>query len=337
MSENLLLGLAQAVSKHSNSIVSLIDNGATYYTLSGKASALKELAEFSNTLQTCDSKQIFNVFSGLPDECKSLLSDKAQTQLMSPGYWTYLKNDQKKDIIGEIELCQNELVNSILFKEVFCASTLLLTQLNSLMQLSSELKQTGKLVEDSKVKIDAIIEKLDELKADQAEISQSMAEMQNAEKIDSSELDQLSYDLMLLNDKENEVRLSIDKLKVEVSGKIVCLGDQRTGAIRDACVDASQVVGNLIEYSMAGGIYSAGLSSLKFVTTSLFAAMGMAKYRQSQLAAKRIEELSEILKQVENLEKDVNEIKKVLMAAMKWKNEIRKAQKAKVAKIAVKQ
>lgn len=323
--QNRLVDIAQAVLTHPNSIFSIIDNGTKVYSLAGKASALKELAEFADRLQTHSPRQIHNIFNSMPENCKNLLSKEAQEVLNNQGFFTWLNDQQKENIASEIEQCQSKLVNSILYKELFCASTLIITQVSSLVKLAKELKEASNLVEESKDKIDRIIEKLDELETDQTKMSQTVAAMEETEEVNPAALEQLALDVMFLSNRESDVRRSIDQVRVDVSGKIVRLGDQRTGAIRDACVDVSQVAGNLIEYSMAGDMYSGGLKILKVLTTSFFVAMSVAKYQQSQLTAERIEELSVILKQVEALEKDVEEMQKIILKAMTWLKERREA------------
>lgn len=313
--------LHKTVLSHSNIIISFIDNGAKIYTLAKEASAVKELAEFADTLQTCNSQQILNVFRGLPNECISMLSDEAQNQLKNPSYLTCLNNQQKENIICEIKHCQKKLVNSILFKEIACASAIILTQMKSLMKLSEELKETANLVEDSKEKIENIIKKLIELEKDQTKMSQKSAEMKETEKIDTAELGRLSLKLMVLIKKETEISSSIIQLKMKVDGKIISLNVQRTGAKHDVYVDAMQVLSNFIEFAMVGEMFSKTLIAVKTITTSLFVTLGVLKYQQCQLTAKRIKELSEILGQVMDLEQDVKTIEQILLDAETWINE----------------
>lgn len=310
-----LTNLVISVFKQLTYILSVIGNVIKIYSLRQETFTLKELIGFITAIKTQYSRTINQTFNNLSEKCKNLLSVKAQEILNSLGFFTWITDQQKEDIIGEIEKCRNQLVNSIFFKELFCASALTIIQIISLVQLSTELKEKVNLAKDSKLKIGNISKKLDDLERDQIKMSQEKTELSDFYG-NREALKQLSYELRLLKDRETDVCHLINQVKAEINEKMVRLNDKGNGSFCDACMNTLQVTSNIIEYNMAGEMYSKVLVALKLFTTTICATIGLAKYQQSQLALKKAEELSEILRQIDSLESQIESIKKEILSAM---------------------
>lgn len=197
--------------------------------------------------------------------------------------------------------------------------------MNSQFKLSTELNENINIVENSKVTTDGIIVKLDDLEQNRINVSQTITKMIElpVEEVDSSKIKHLFFSLISLNTGETKVRRSINQVKTEVGKKMARLSDQNVVAFCDTCMNASQVASNILEYSMAGTVYSTALVVLKLFTTTLFAAMSVVKYKQSQLASQKIEELSEILRQLETFVNQLESVQETMRAAMALLNERR--------------
>lgn len=319
------MNLAKLVLNQPTSIYTIFGNGFKIYALYQEASTLKELIGFIGIVQTQSSRQINKIFVNLSEHCKNRLSKQAQKTLNSLGFFTWINLQQKEDIISEINQCQSKLVSTIFYKELFGSIALILKQMNSQFKLSTELNENINIVENSKVTTDGIIVKLDDLEQNRINVSQTITKMTElpVEEVDSSKIKHLFFSLISLNTGETKVRRSINQVKTEVGKKMARLSDQNVVAFCDTCMNASQVASNILEYSMAGTVYSTALVVLKLFTTTLFAAMSVVKYKQSQLASQKIEELSEILRQLETFVNQLESVQETMRAAMALLNERR--------------
>ena len=319
------MNLAKLVLNQPTSIYTVFGNGFKIYALYQEASTLKELIGFIGIVQTQSSRQINKIFVNLSEHCKNRLSKQAQKTLNSLGFFTWINLQQKEDIISEINQCQSKLVSTIFYKELFGSIALILKQMNSQFKLSTELNENINIVENSKVTTDGIIVKLDDLEQNRINVSQTITKMTElpVEEVDSSKIKHLFFSLISLNTGETKVRRSINQVKTEVGKKMARLSDQNVVAFCDTCMNASQVASNILEYSMAGTVYSTALVVLKLFTTTLFAAMSVVKYKQSQLASQKIEELSEILRQLETFVNQLESVQETMRAAMALLNERR--------------
>ncbi len=120
------MNLAKLVLNQPTSIYTIFGNGFKIYALYQEASTLKELIGFIGIVQTQSSRQINKIFVNLSEHCKNRLSKQAQKTLNSLGFFTWINDQQKEDIINEINQCQNKLVNTIFYKEFLCSSALIL-------------------------------------------------------------------------------------------------------------------------------------------------------------------------------------------------------------------
>lgn len=315
MSQNSLTDLVNRLVNQISTYATVADGIYKVVNVIKNASALQNMVEFENTLQTNNPQKIQRFFSSLPKTCKNMLSEETRQKLSNQKFYDCFDDKQNQVIVDETKECQSKLVDTILFKEIFIALAILGSQTYSLMNLANELEQADNLIKESKKEIKKIKINLENVKKEQINMSQTLANIKETE-IDSTELILQASVIARLSFSLSTTCLEIQSLKIEVNGKIKTLKTERKGAGRDIFVNSVQVLSNVIELAVEGNMFSKLQFTTKCISTTLFATFGAIKFGQYCLTEKRVEELSKILTEVESLETEAEAIKEIIQNAM---------------------